>query len=265
MTRPTGLPSDTDYVVRIYINDDLVRERPLPLQEQFMLTGVPLVEGENEISAALASGATEGARGPSLTIVRDTTAPVIRVTRPEPGATVYVASETLRGRTEAGATLTVTDSAGREIETSVEADGRFEATLELDLGPNAVTLFSRDLAGNDASTRVTFTHIESLASLTLVVSARQLKASELPERLEATAIIADERGRSVDGAEVTFSLSPPNATTMTYRTTSEGGRARWPSLEIRSVDSPLGTWLVTVLAVLPSGTELRDDESVIVH
>lgn len=265
LTRPTGLAADADYVVRVFVNDELARERPLPRQEQFVIPDVPLTEGDNAIRAALASGEVQGATGPALTIVRDTTAPVIRVTRPEPGSTVYAEDETLRGRTEAGATLTVTDtSTGQELETILEADGRFETDLSLRLGANALILFSRDPAGNEASTRVNIQRAESLASLTLVVSAGQLKAADLPERLNATAIIQDERGREVDGAEVTFSLSPPNATTMTYRTTSLGGRAKWQGLQIDSVDSPLGTWLVTVLAVLPSGTELRDDESVVV-
>lgn len=266
LTRPTGLSADAEYVVRLYVNDELIRERSLPRQEQFVLADVPLVEGENAIRAALASDDEQGESGPALTIVRDTTAPVIRVTRPEPNSTVYTETEALRGRTEAGATLTVTDSAtGQELETILDADGRFETALELNLGPNSLTLFSRDPAGNEASAHVTITRTESLASMTLIVSARQLKVSDLPQRLAATAVIQDERGRPVDGAEVTFSLSPPNATTMTYRTTSAGGRARWPSLEIGSLDSPLGTWLVTVLAVLPSGAELRDDESVIVR
>ncbi|MEP7158776.1 MAG: Ig-like domain-containing protein [Chloroflexota bacterium] len=266
LTRPTGLADDVDYVVRLYVNDELERERSLPRQEQFVFPDVPLIEGENEIRAALASDDLEGASSVALTIVRDSTAPVIRVTRPEPNSTVYSDSETMRGRTEAGATLTVTDGrTGQEFETSIDADGRFDTALTLVLGPTSLTLFSRDPAGNEASAHITITRTESLASMTLVVSAGQLKASELPQRLGATAIIQDERGRPVDGAEVTFSLSPPNATTMTYRTTSTGGRARWPSLEIKSVDSPVGTWLVTVLAVLPSGAELRDDESVIVR
>jgi hypothetical protein len=252
--------------VKLYVNDEVVRERALPLQEQFVITDVPLVEGDNAIRAALASGDSEGAAGAALTIVRDTTAPVIRVTGPEPDSTVYTDAETLRGRTEAGATLTATDAAtGVELETTVEADGRFTAALSLELGATTLELYSRDPAGNEASTRITITRAQSLASLTLAISSRQLKASDLPQRLLATANIQDERGVAVDGAEVTFSLSPPNATTITYRTTSRGGRAHWPSLEIQSVDSPLGTWLVTVLAVLPSGTELRDNESVIVR
>jgi hypothetical protein len=266
LTRPTGLAAGTDYLVRLYVNDELARERSLPRQEQFVIPDVPLSEGENAIRATLSRDGEEGAPGAALTIVRDTTAPLIRVTRPEPGSTVYSAAETLRGRTEAGATLTVTRTdTGQELETSVSLDGRFEAALALDLGATALTLYSVDPAGNAASTRLTIERAESLAVVTLTVSADKLKVAELPQRLGATAVIADERGDAVEGAEVTFSLSPPNAPTMTYRTTSIDGRARWPDLEIEGIGSPVGTWLVTVLAVLPSGAELRDDESVVVR
>jgi hypothetical protein len=64
---------------------------------------------------------------------------------------------------------------------------------------------------------------------------------------------------------VTFSVSPPNATTMTYRTASVAGQAQWPELDIASADDPLGSWLVTVLVELPSGLELRANKSISVR
>ena len=47
---------------------------------------------------------------------------------------------------------------------------------------------------------------------------------------------------------------------MTYQHATSGGKARWPSWTF-DPDDTLGAWLVTVLAVLPSGTELRDNNS----
>ncbi len=263
LTRPTGLDPATQYTVRITVNGATALERPLPAQEQFVVAGVPLSEGDNSIRAVLVDGAAVGATSAPLTITRDTTAPVIRVTRPEPDSTVYGEQVTLRGRTEAGATIAVTDVAtGAALATSVDPDGRFTAQLTLALGDNQLQLSSRDPAGNEASTRITITRASSLALLTLTVSDDQLKAADLPQQLDATAFIADENGQPVDGAQVTFSLSPPNSTTLTYRTLSVAGRASWPGLEIASADDPVGSWLFTVLAVLPSGTELRANKSV---
>jgi hypothetical protein len=262
LLRPSGLDPTSDYTLRIVVNGATERERPLPVQEQFVIAGIALGEGENSIRAALIDGAGLGGTSPAITITRDTTAPVIRVTRPEPGATAYSERFQMRGRTEAGATLDVVDVAtGATLETSVDAEGRFATELTLGVGANQLVLSSRDLAGNTASTHVVINRAESLAALTLTVSDDQLKAVDLPQRLVATAFIQDENGRPVDGAEVTFSLSPPNATTITYRTVSVAGVAKWPDLDIASADDPHGAWLVTVLAVLPSGTELRANKS----
>jgi len=266
LLRPAGLASGSDYSVRVSVNGETERERPLPQQEQFVISGIALTEGENSIRAALVADAGVGGISAPLTITRDSTAPVIRVTRPEPGATVYSDTDTLRGRTEAGATISVVDVAsGESFDSTVEADGRFTADLTLGLGDNELLLSSRDLAGNLASAHITITRADSLAALTLTVSDDILKATDLPQRLIASAFVQDERGQPVDGAQVTFSLSPPNATTMTYRTLTVAGRATWSELDIDSPDDPHGAWLVTVLAVLPSGTELRANKSLMVR
>jgi len=265
LTRPAGLAVSTDYTVRITVNSEKVMERPLPDQEQFVLSGIPLTEGENSIRAALLDGAVLGATSAAIIVTRDTTAPVIRVTRPASGATVYTEQETLRGRTEAGATLNIADAFGNAIATSVDPDGHFTADLTLALGANDLLLSSRDLAGNTASAHVTINRAETLATLTLEVSADKLKATDLPQTLVATAYIQDEEGRAVDGAQVTFSLSPPNATTLTYRTTSAAGKATWSEVDIASSDDPHGSWLITVLVELPSGTELRANKSISVR
>ncbi len=266
LLRPTGLAAGSLYSVRVTVNGQPARERPLPEQEEFVVSGVALEEGDNNIRATLVGDAGVGETSAPLTITRDSTAPVIRVTRPAPGSTVYGGADTLRGRTEAGATLSVVDVAsGKSFATTVDPDGRFTAELTLALGDNELLLSSRDLAGNVASTHVAINRADSLAALTLTVTADQLKAADLPQRLVATAFIQDERGQPVDGAEVTFSLSPPNATTMTYRTLSAAGSATWSELDIDSPDDPHGSWLVTVLAVLPSGTELRANKSLMVR
>jgi hypothetical protein len=265
LIRPSGLGAAKSYTVRITVNGAKALDRPLPEQEQFVITGIELTEGENSIRAALLDTAGIGATSAALIVTRDTTAPVIRVTRPEPGSTVYTATDTLRGRTEPGATISVTDASGAAIDATVDADGKFTADLTLAVGANELALSSRDPAGNVASAHITINRADSLATLTLDVSDDTLKATDLPQTLSATADIRDERGQPVDGAQVTFSLSPPNATTLTYRTSSASGQATWPEFNIASADDPHGSWLVTVLVELPSGTELRANKSISVR
>ena len=63
-----------------------------------------------------------------------------------------------------------------------------------------------------------------------------------------------------DGTQVTFGISPPERETTTYRVVTTGGRARFTDLTLQADELP-GTWLVTALATLPSGIELRADAS----
>ena len=264
--RPDGLSRAEHYVVRVYVNDQMARERALPTTDQFDMPAVPLVEGENSIRAALVGDGGMGPYSAPISIMRDDIEPVIRVFRPQPNSTVYIADEVLRGRTEPGASLTATDLATTEVlETAVQPDGRFETALSLALGQNTLLLHSQDAAGNEASARINLTRADSLASLTLSVSNSDLRLQDLPLHLEAVAWVLDERGHPVDGVEVVFSISPPNTATMTYRTDAAAGRASWAGIEINGGTDAQGNWLVTALAVLPSGTELRDDESIIVR
>jgi hypothetical protein len=196
-----------------------------------------------------------------VTVVRDDVAPQINVTQPDGRSAVYTDSEQLRGRTEPGATVTITDArSSKEVDTTVHEDGRFSAVVPLRLGANQFILRSADPAGNHSTTRVTITRAASDARLTLTVSPEEVARSELPVTISMAATVRDETGRLVDGAAITFSVSPPDSSTVTYRVTTAGGRARWNDLTLESGDSS-GVWLVTVLATLPSGAELREDGS----
>lgn len=259
---PAGLRLDQQYRVRVYVNGELVRERRLPDDAEFALSGVPLTEGANGVRAALVGGGGQGELSPEVSIVRDSTAPLIHVSQPQSGATVYAPVATLRGRTEAGADISIVDGAtGEELATESEPDGRFVAELALAPGNNSYLLRSRDAAGNQARARIVVSRADSSARLRLDISASELLVAELPAEIEMLALVRDELGQPVEGADVTFSLSPPNAATRTYRTATVGGLATWPDLELIDSGNVTGTWLVTVRAVLPSGAELREDRS----
>jgi hypothetical protein len=75
------------------------------------------------------------------------------------------------------------------------------------------------------------------------------------------------RGFIVYGPEGERAVAVDEATvTIDWRRLSIGEvRIYWPELDIRSTEDPHGAWLVTVLAVLPSGTELRANKSISVR
>jgi hypothetical protein len=257
--RPQGLRADQAYSVRIYVNGAQVREHELPAAERFELPNIPLVQGPNVIGATLVGDGGEGPRSAEMTVVRDDVQPDIQISQPAPRSTVYSETVLLRGRTEAGATLTVSRAGSeREFDATLHDDGRFSALVDLDMGSNTFVIRVIDPAGNRASTRVTLDRGESAARLTLDISVDTVDVATLPAAVILTATVRDEVGHLVDGVEVTFGVSPPDSSTATYRVTAEDGRARWSDLTVAAGDAT-GVWLVTVSATLPSGVELRQD------
>jgi len=265
------LPSDLDRSladkVRVYVDGKLERERSLPDEPNFTISGLPIDEGASEITASLIGDGGEGPLSEPITVTRDSTPPDISISRPLPGSTVYEPTEIVRGRTEAGATVEVADENGhRPLATTTSPDGRFESTIELAMGSNAFVIRSVDAAGNRASTRLEVIRDASLASIELTVTANglpvdQLSVSDLPVNVDVEATIRDELGKASDGATVTFSVSPPNRTTTTYAATTSGGHARWQNLLVDGGNFSTGTWLITALATMPSGQELRGNAS----
>jgi Bacterial Ig domain len=255
---PMNLRRDQQYVVRLYVNDAQVRDVDLPGQQQFTIHNVPLDEGANSIRASLVGGGGEGQQSAAVTITRDDIAPDIRVL--QPSGKVYTETDTLVGKTESGADIEVTDGAGHDLEASLQPDGRFSVDLSLTIGDNWLTLRSTDAAGNKSTSRVSIVRAPSAASLDLEVTPTDLFTADLPATVELTVNVLDELGHPVDGADVTFSVSPPDRETTTYHATTTDGRARFSNLTIDPGDAT-GAWLVTALAVLPSGIELRGDGS----
>lgn len=259
--RPPGLRQDQRYVARIYVNGADVGERELPRDDQLVFDDVPLEQGANDIRVALVGSGGEGQRSAAIAVTRDDKSPDIVVSRPAPEDVVYAETATLAGSTEPGATLSVTRvTSPDEIDVALRSDGSFVAQVTLELGDNRFLLRSTDQAGNESSTRVIVARAESAAALSLAVSPNELRTAELPTRVEMHSVVRDELGRLVNGATVTFSVSPPDRETTTYRSTTTNGRARFGGLVIDPGDSR-GVWLVTALATLPSGLELRQDSS----
>lgn len=259
--RPLGLRQDQRYVARIYVNGANVGERELPRDDQFLFEDVPLDRGANDIRVALIGSGAEGQLSAAVAVTRDDKSPEIAVSRPASDDVVYAETATLAGSTEPGATLSVTDVTSRdEVDVALRSDGSFVAEVTLELGDNRFLLRSTDLAGNESSTRVVVPRATSAAALSLAVSPNKLVTADLPTRVEMHSVVRDELGRLVDGATVTFSVSPPDRETTTYRATTAKGRARLSDLVIDPGDSR-GVWLVTALATLPSGLELRQDSS----
>jgi hypothetical protein len=258
-TLPANLPRDGTYRLRIYVNDELARERRLPRRNSFSVRAVPLQQGENEIRAAIAGSGGESLHSAPISITRDDIAPIIRIGAPRAGDTVHDEEAVLRGRTEAGATLLIRNrTTGQELELVGAEDGRFEASIPLVMGSNEIALQARDAAGNRSQATVNIVREEGAAAVELILSRDSLAISTLPTSITLTARITDEAGAPADDADVTFSFSPPGQPTTTFRARSSDGVATWRRVRIPREAAVTGQGFATVLVTLPSGRTLQE-------
>jgi bacillopeptidase F len=256
---PANLRPDQHYEVRIFVNGSPIGRMDLPDTGSFTIGNVPLDEGQNSVQTTLVGDGGESPKSAPVAISRDDQPPTITII--QPNGPVYTDTTMLTGKTEPGADLQITDAAGHPVDSSISADGRFSAELELGVGANDLTLRSTDDAGNKTTSKITVDRANSAASIVLSVTPTQLYAADLPATVELEATVRDELGRPLDGAEVIFAVSPPDRATTTYSATSSNGHARFTGVTLDPGETT-GEWLVTASATLPSsGIQLRDDAS----
>ncbi|MDQ3938768.1 MAG: hypothetical protein M3253_08840, partial [Chloroflexota bacterium] len=252
VTLPDGLQPAGRYRLRIYVNGELARQRRLPRQSPAVVRDIPLEQGENEITAALKGPDGEGMHSAPLHVVRDDVVPILRVSSPASGAVVYTERVTLLGETEPGAAVTIANTViGERQDVTPDEDGRFELAMGLAEGSNQLTLTSTDGAGNANSLTLHLRRVDGSASVNLSVRPTTLRLDDLPAVLNISARVRGLRGEPVDGAEVTFSISPPGQQTSTFQTTTRHGLASWRGYRVPRDGARRGQGLVTVMVVLP--------------
>jgi hypothetical protein len=259
-TLPAGLAGAADYVLRIYRDDRLVRERPLPASSPWTLHGLDLHSGDNTFTAAIAGPGGESLHSAPITITLDDQPPVLDLVRPTRASSqTTAASATIAVRTVAGAAVRLTvRSTGKSVESVAGADGRFSTLVDLARGRNSFDISATNELGNTAKLRVVIERVTSLASVALTVEPDLIRAARLPQTIDLVAAVVDSVGRPADGAQVTFSVSPPGQPTATYTTTSVKGVARWTGFRLLAGPAATGRGGATVLVILANGEQLTD-------
>jgi hypothetical protein len=248
------LPDDGTYRVRIYVNNRFRRDTRLTAGEDHFAVGdVPLTEGDNSITATIAAGDAETAGSEAVTVARDTTAPAIDVTSPA-GSTVYGDTLLLKGTTEPGAQMTLTNrSTGATTDATAAQSGDFSLSLHLQPGANVLDVAARDQAGNRDQKRLTLMREDSQASMVIELSRDSYDLATLPQTISVVAHVIGPDGKPADDASITFSISPPGQTTVTRQTTTVDGNATWSDYPLTAPGAQSGRGLVTALATLKDG------------
>ncbi len=161
-----------------------------------------LAEGSYTLEATSTIGADTATAGP-LSFEVDLTAPVVSITDPTDGTTVYGSPVSISGDSDNTAdtvTLIVTDSMGAEILNVDPGFGAFTTPLTLtQSGDYTIELTATDALGNASSSSVTFTFELGLITITSPVEGAMTDAN--PMVTGTTAAVA-EVSVWLDGAAV---------------------------------------------------------------
>ena len=207
---PTGLHGPPGATIRIYDNGRFVTSVPVGTTTDFVVTGLPLVEGDNELTATVTIGTVEGEPSDSISIVRDDVAPKITLQSPKDGLKTTAATVRVAGTTEAGAAVTIRDiSSGGTTTVIADGQGAFGVDVTLVNGENDLSITATDPAGNSDSKTLTVTRNAGGVSATLTLSSRTVPGNG-HGTLTMTVQVKDSRGQPVSGGTATFIVTPPN-------------------------------------------------------
>jgi hypothetical protein len=224
---PTGIERRV-LRLRIYRADRQVLELPVKAGKSMPVRNIPLKSGSNVISAVFVAPGGEGPRSNEVTITLDDVAPALTVTQPLDQDIVNAASVTLQGQTEAGLEVTARSLTRAQTQTtSADGSGVFALAVPLVSGANDLEVSTADAFGNRSTLVMTITRGAGVASAQLTLTRTQFRVNSLPTQFDVNVRVVDANGRPVDGAAVTFSLSPPGVPTSTYFATTENGHASW--------------------------------------
>jgi hypothetical protein len=261
-----SLPDDGTYRLRVYVNNRFRRDARLTAgEDRFVVGDVPLAEGENTITATVSAGGAETAGSAAITVDRDTTAPVIEITSPA-GTTVYGDTLLLKGTTEPGAQMTLTNrTTGASTDATAAQSGDFSLSLHLQPGNNVLDVGAVDQAGNRDQQRLTLMRTESQASVTLELSRDSYDLATLPQTISVVAHVIGPDGKPANDAGITFSISPPGQTTVTRQATTVDGTATWADFPLTLPGAQSGRGLVTALATLADGETVAGSSTFVFH
>jgi hypothetical protein len=248
---PSGFRGTPDATVRIYDNGRFVVAIAVTSTTDFVAPGLALVEGDNELTATIATEGQEGEPSDAISIIRDDVAPKITLSSPKDGLKVTAATARVAGSTEAGSTVTVHNiSSGGSTTVIVDDRGAFQVDVTLIDGQNELVISATDPAGNTTTKTVTVTRDAGGVSATLTLSSRSVSGNG-QGTLSMTATIRDDRGRAVTAGTATFIVTPPNQGALVSQPQPiAGGVASWSVTLARQAAGP---GQVVINVQLPDG------------
>ncbi len=231
---PATFAGQQDVTIRIYRQlpdqgPERLTEIPVGETPAFIVPGIELAKGRNDFTATLVSPGGESDPSAPITFILDTSKPKVTVTKPDNDAVVNGKTVTIVGKTQARSALVAKNLANNASVTGTAGDdGAFKLVLAVATGPNAIRITATDPAQNQAAVVINVNRGGGKLRAEITASRYQFFRKRLPADVTLTVEVTDPDGHPLDGATVTFQLTPPGVAPITRTLTTDGeGRARW--------------------------------------
>ena len=130
---------------------------------------------------------------------------------------------TIVGKTQARSSLVAKNLANNASVTGKAGDdGAFKLVLAIATGPNGIRITATDPAHNQAAVVINVNRGAGKLRADITASRYQFSRKRLPDDMTLTAAVTDPDGHPLDGATVTFTLTPPGVAPITRTLTTDG-------------------------------------------
>lgn len=202
--------------VAVDLNGKLVTSVAIAADGRFGPAPLTLPDGTSTVKATLVEGTTEIASASQSIVVRRTP-PALSIVRPKPGESVDGPDVVIEGKTDPGSEVSVNGRALRP-----NPDGTFtERISAVPIGPFALTILSKDKAGNEAKGLLNITVKQAVLAptgTTLVVTLD--RTTVRPGETVVAQVVAVEGGKP--RADLAVTLQVGVFTVGTYKTDASG-------------------------------------------
>jgi hypothetical protein len=240
----------------IYINGKHSKalRKPKPGTE-VEVEGVRLAPGKNVLTAVLSSPGGRGPASEPITVVLDEELPPLEIVSPKNKLRTYDDKVTVEVTSEVGASVTIDNKANdHDWQVPIGPAGKASKSIRLAYGKNLIEATSVDEAGQDVDYSVTVIRLDGRPKIKLKFP----ESVNPPEQVRIVAEVKDAKKQPMKDADVLFTLTAPNMSTLTLpATTNAKGRAVW-EVEIPASSSPAAALELGVTVTSPTGDKDKD-------
>jgi hypothetical protein len=240
-----------DLELHIFNNGQLSEssEKPKPGTE-VRVHGIRLAPGDNVLTAALGSTAGLGPTSDPITVIHDDEIPPLEIVSPKNKLKTYDDKITVEVTSEVDASVTIDNTANdHDWEVTIGPAGEASKVIRLKYGKNRIKATSVDEAGQLQDDVVIVNRLDGRPRVKL----KTPDSVKPPQTIRIVAEVTDDKKQPMKDAEVAFTLTARNMSTLDQPgTTNAKGRAVW-EVEIPASSSSADALELGVTVTSPSG------------